>query len=58
MNAREEHLVRGLAGPRSRIETRTADWKELVMQDVIFLAVTILFFAVAVTYVVFCERVR
>jgi len=28
------------------------------MQDTIFLAVTILFFAVALAYVVFCERVR
>jgi cbb3-type cytochrome oxidase subunit 3 len=29
-----------------------------VMQDAIFLAVTILFFAVSLAYVVFCERVR
>jgi hypothetical protein len=29
-----------------------------VMQDAIFLAITILFFAVALAYVVFCERVR
>jgi hypothetical protein len=28
------------------------------MQDVIFLAVTILFFVVSVAYVRFCERVR
>jgi len=28
------------------------------MQDVIFLAVAILFFAVSLAYVVFCERVR
>jgi len=28
------------------------------MQDVIFLAVTILFFAISLAYVVFCERVR
>ncbi|MGD0515524.1 MAG: hypothetical protein ABSA29_19650 [Terriglobales bacterium] len=39
-------------------EDRTADWKDFAMQDVIFLAVTILFFAVALAYVVFCERVR
>jgi hypothetical protein len=28
------------------------------MQDVIFLGVTILFFAISLAYVVFCERVR
>jgi len=28
------------------------------MQDVIFLGVTILFFVIALAYVVFCERVR
>jgi len=28
------------------------------MQDAIFLAVTIAFFAVSLAYVVFCERVR
>jgi len=28
------------------------------MQDVIFLGVTILFFAVSLAYVIFCERVR
>jgi len=28
------------------------------MQDVIFLAVTILFFVISLAYVVFCERVR
>jgi len=28
------------------------------MQDFIFLAITILFFAVTLAYVVFCERVR
>lgn len=28
------------------------------MQDVIFLAVTIVFFAMSVGYVIFCERVR
>jgi len=28
------------------------------MQDAIFLAVTILFFIVALAYVIFCERVR
>jgi len=28
------------------------------MQDATFLAVTIVFFAVALAYVVFCERVR
>ena len=28
------------------------------MQDVIFLSVTILFFAISLAYVVFCERVR
>jgi len=28
------------------------------MQDVIFLAVTIFFFVIALVYVVFCERVR
>jgi hypothetical protein len=32
--------------------------KGLAMQDVIFLAVTILFFAMSLAYVVFCERVR
>jgi hypothetical protein len=29
-----------------------------VMQDAIFVAVTILFFAVSLAYVRFCERVR
>jgi hypothetical protein len=33
-------------------------WRELAMQDVIFLAVTILFFVASVAYVRFCERVR
>jgi len=28
------------------------------MQDAIFVAVTILFFAVSLAYLVFCERVR
>jgi len=28
------------------------------MQDVIFLGMTILFFAVSLAYVVFCERIR
>jgi len=28
------------------------------MEDVIFLGVTIVFFAVSLAYVVFCERVR
>jgi len=34
------------------------DGREFVMQDVIFLGVTILFFGIAFAYVVFCERVR
>jgi len=29
-----------------------------MMQDAIFLAATILFFAISLAYVVFCERVR
>jgi hypothetical protein len=29
-----------------------------MMQDAFFLAVTILFFAISLAYVVFCERVR
>jgi hypothetical protein len=33
-------------------------WKELVMQDAIFLVVTILFFVISLAYVYFCERVR
>jgi hypothetical protein len=28
------------------------------MQDVIFLAMTILFFAISLAYAIFCERVR
>ena len=39
-------------------ETRAADWKELAMQDAVFLGVTILFFMIALAYVHFCERVR
>jgi len=38
--------------------TGIRDRKEFVMQDMIFLAVTIVFFAVSLAYVVFCERVR
>jgi len=37
---------------------RKAKWKECVMQDAIFLAVTIFFFVIALAYVYFCERVR
>jgi hypothetical protein len=32
--------------------------KEPLMQDAIFLAVTILFFVISLAYVHFCERVR
>ena len=49
----------GLTSGRSdKIETWKMDRRDFVMQDVIYLAVTILFFAIAFAYVVFCERVR
>ena len=37
---------------------RTVKWKEFVMQDAIFLTVTVLFFVISLAYVHFCERVR
>jgi hypothetical protein len=37
---------------------RTAGRREFLMQDAIYLAVTFVFFAIALAYVHFCERVR
>jgi hypothetical protein len=35
-----------------------ADRKDVLMEDAIFLALTVLFFVVSVAYVRFCERIR
>jgi hypothetical protein len=46
-----------LAG-RVREAESTSSQEEFRMQDAIYLAVTILFFAISLAYVHFCERVR
>ena len=55
---REEILVREITRRESEQCDSDGDWKEFAMQDVIFLAVTILFFVISLAYVHFCERVR
>jgi hypothetical protein len=35
-----------------------ADRKDVLMEDAIFLVLTVLFFVVSVAYVRFCERIR